>query len=112
MKGPGAGCWQSLGFITLGSNESELWHILVLAVCCVNCALGRSLYKPVFWGGCDNWHSREQQDDGFHSNGGEEMAPFYQHLHNSMANETAGCLLRKYLSVICRWMFYGRISIF
>lgn len=65
---------------------------------CENYALGRwSLYKPVFFwggGGDNNYHSREQHDDGFHSNRGEEMAPFYQHLHNSMANETAGCLLR------------------
>lgn len=44
-------------------------------------------------GGDNNYHPREQHDDGFHSNR-EEMAPFYQHLHNSMANETAGCLLR------------------
>lgn len=40
-------------------------------------------YINQFFGGCDNWHSREQHDGGFHSNGREEeMAPFYQHLHN------------------------------
>ncbi len=40
-------------------------------------------YINQFFGGCDNWHSREQHGDGFHSNGRrEEMAPFYQHLHN------------------------------
>jgi len=62
--------------------------------------------------GDNNYHSREQHDDGFHSNRGEEMASFYQHLHNSMANETAGCLLQKRICVICCRMFYGTISSF